>query len=185
MRYAGVLLQNEMTLTIPLSDNFNDLNVTLRDAIVKCRAMKDGIFSFRFIQIFHNMLDRTQGYDWTSFVVDLNRKELNYFCPNKTSTNVIWGFLNYLLTAEAKLQDIEYDAEAKAFLHLGLESEFELPVYGESDDFRNDTGLLSILHGWTLTSPDIFGSEDKYDTENDGNLNTFQLVDEKSVERFR
>jgi hypothetical protein len=147
MRYAGVLLQNEVTLTIPISDNFNDLNVNLRDAIVKCRAMKNGIFYFRFIQIFHNF-DKTQGYDWTSFVVDLNRQELNYFCPNKTSTYVIWVFLNYLLTDEAIFQEMENDAEAKTFLHLGLESEFELPVYGESEDFRNDTDFyLFFMHG--------------------------------------
>ena len=183
MRYAGELLQNDVTLSIPPCENFHDLNLTLRDAIAKCRLLKNGIFSFRYIQIFHNMLEQTQGYDWTSFVVDLKIKHLNYFGHNKTTKNVIWGYLNHLLQDEAKFQNIEYDTDDKTFLYFGIQSEFKLQ--SGTEDFNNDTGVLSILHAWTLTSPDIYGSGDKYDTEDEGNLNTFDLVDKESVERFR
>ena len=64
-------------------------------------------------------------------------------------------------------------------------NEYKLTIFGEDEKFRNDTGLAAILHSWTHTSPDIFGSAKSFDCNAHNCLNTFELMDERTVERFR
>jgi hypothetical protein len=63
--------------------------------------------------------------------------------------------------------------------------DFNLAVYAEDEKYRCDTGLASIIHSWTRTTPDIFGSESSFDVSSHTCLNTFDLMDDRTVERLR
>ena len=66
-----------------------------------------------------------------------------------------------------------------------LMDNFNLPIYSDDEKFRWDSGLASIIHSWTRTTPDIFGSDRSFDVNSHTCLNTFELMDNRMVERFR
>ena len=186
MSYAEELLKNDTTLSIPHSDDLNVLVAHIMDAVERSKNLKDGVFSFRFIQFFFDRTNGTKGNDWTSYVLDQESNHLFYFDRNSHFAKQIAVLMNSTLEAEYNsFHNGNTTTEPFTKIELQKVDEFQLAVYAEDEKFRYDTGLASIIHSWTRSTPDIFGSETSFDVNSHTCLNTFDLMDERTVERFR
>ena len=161
------------------------------DITVILRSEDNGIFSFRFIQLYFDLVGKGNGNDWSSFVVDLKNKEINWFHANKSLQRNIRIIVNDELNEEWEnlknsheyaLEINPLNTDAWSPLVMGEECTFTLPIYHEGEIYRWETGLLAILYSWIMTSPDAFGPNHRF---NGSTFNFFGLVHETSIERFR
>ena len=119
-------------------------------------------------------------------MLDLKTNELYYFDRNTHIAKQIVLILNTSLESEWSAF-YENTEEKKKFTKINLQvvDNFNLPIYSDDEKFRWDSGLASIIHSWTRTTPDIFGSDRSFDVNSHTCLNTFDLMDNRMVERFR
>ena len=189
MLYAQELLMNQETICIPHCENVRNLEKPLQNCIEFSRELKDGIFSFRFIQVFIDLISLTRGNDWTSFVVDLQNKKLHYFDRKHDVAKKVLFMVNSRLENEWKYMAKEEDKNKKnednyEKIVMGTMANFSLDMFGEDSTYRSDTGVAAILHSWTMTSPDMYGSKKEFDPKSIDVLNTFDLFDTRLVERL-
>ena len=186
MSYAEELIRNDCTISIPHSDNLDSFKDNLNDAVVRSRELDKGIFSFRFVHFFFDRIQGSRGNDWTSYVVNMDTKEVSYFDRSNQMSKQIIIILNQTLKGEWN-NCVEDDTANDNFEPLTLNEyvQFTLPIFSEDEKYRWDTGIASIVHSWTMTTPELFGSEDKFDPDSVSCLNTFELMDERTIERFK
>ena len=153
---------------------------------MRSRELDKGIFSFRFVHFFFDRIQGSRGNDWTSYVVNMDTKEVSYFDRSNQMSKQIIIILNQTLKGEWN-NCVEDDTANDNFEPLTLNEyvQFTLPIFSEDEKYRWDTGIASIVHSWTMTTPDLFGSEDKFDPDSVSCLNTFELMDERTIERFK
>ena len=186
MSYAEELLKNASTISIPNSDSIESLIEAIDAAIENSRDIDERIFSFRFIQFFWDRINGERGNDWTSYVFNMESREMSMFDRDNQYKKQILTIVNQALEKEwTDLQKEEKRNEKFKKFGMKRSDEFKLTIFGEDEKFRNDTGLASILHSWTHTTPDIFGSPKRFNCNAHNCLNTFELMDERTVERFR
>ena len=184
--YAEELIRNDCTISIPHSDNLESFKENFNDAIVKSRELEKGIFSFRFVQFFFDRIKGSKGNDWTSYVMNMETKEVSYFDRSNQFSKQIVIITNEILRSEwSNYVGNNKDNEDFQPFTLNDYVQFKLPIFSEDEKYRWDTGIASIIHSWTMTAPDLFGSKDNFDADSLSCLNTFELMDERTVERFR
>ena len=190
MSYAEELLRNSSTISIPHSDSLITLQANLKDAIGKSHDLESGIFTFDFIHFFYDRIEGTKGNDWTSYVINLHTRKMSYFDRDNQRAKQMLLFFNKSLKEEwnSKFPSSEKPDEHQEYETITMREDqlqFQLPVFGEDQSYIWDTGLCSIIHSWTMTTPELFGSEYDFDLKSHNCVNTFELLDDRTVERFR
>ena len=186
MSYASELLNNADTLNLPHCDSVQSLQENLDVALRKSNILPDGIFTFRFIQFFYDRVKGSRGNSWTSYVVDTKFGTLSFFDKDTSVAKSILSILNTKLESEWKSYFID-EEKSDDYVKIAIKPmiEFNLPMFSENEEYLWDTGLASILHSWVMTTPDTFGTDDEFDTSSHSVLNVFELLEKRTVERFR
>ena len=187
MSFAQELLNNQDTICIPHSCSMTDFRIQVQQRILACRDLIEGIFTFRFIQTFIDLVpDKPTTCSWTSFVIDLKQKEMFYFDRKKDVAKNVLSILNTELKEEWNQPDRnETEKASYKEINLGSMATFALPMFGDNQKYIWDSGVASILHSWTMTSPDVFGTDEKFTAGAVRVLDVFDLFDEDHVEGFR
>ena len=186
MSYASELLNNADTLNLPHCDSVQTLQENLDVAMKKSHFLPDGFFTFRFIQFFYDRVKGTRGNSWASYVFDTKSGKMSYFDKDNSVAKIILTIFNTRLEAEWKSYFSE-EEETTEYVTISLNPMhvFNLPIFSETEEYLWDTGLASILHSWVLTTPDTFGSDENFDSSSHSVLNVFELLETRTVERFR
>ena len=100
MGFACQLLMNENMLSIGYFSSLDDFENRLKLAIKKCRDEDRGIFSYRYLNVFIDLVDGDWANEGTSFVIDFDDYSMSHFNRKKPITLGVTNIWNEHLSEE-------------------------------------------------------------------------------------
>ena len=96
MKYEGRLHCSEETQFFGIFTDLETLKSVLGRQFILFRSLESGVFSFKYICFFINAQKRN-GEEWNSYVVDLNKWEINCFSHIRNQHFVVLRIMNEVM----------------------------------------------------------------------------------------